>query len=189
MYILDSPASKKGDVWLAVAQSQAKQNGSLPFPTSPWVRIMEQGHVRGLQLWTCKRFLSTSQKYIRLLSKSLQLPMWGSRVWGKAWDLSTVASNHELLPPYSFPSLFLLPSSKAVSVINDNLQSHTFTCPFWNPGCLLSMAIFFMVRRKDRPMWLKYWIESVYHIELLALMQLYCMWGNNLFTNHEVLIH
>lgn len=38
-------------------------------------------------------------------------------------------------------------------------------------------------------MWLKYWIGTVFHIELLTLMQIYCMGGNNSFTNHEVLIY
>lgn len=129
MYILDSPAATEGIVWLAVAQSQGKRSGRAPFRTSPgselWSRVMSGdvrfGHVR---------FPDTPQNYRHLISKSLQLPTWGSRAWGKAWHLSTVARNHGLLL-YSSPLLFPLPSSKARTVINDNLQIHASTCPFW----------------------------------------------------------
>lgn len=140
--------------------------------------MVEQGHVRGHQMWKYMRFTSTSQKYIRLLSKSLQLPMWGSRVWGKAWDLSTVASNHELLSPYSSPLLFPLSSSKAISVINDNLQSHTFTCPFWEQIVTIfcqppNNNLFHgqekrqthMVKISDRN-WISHWVVG-FHVDYL----------------------
>lgn len=79
-----------------------------------------------------------------------------------------------VLPPYSSPLLFPLPSRKAISVINDNLQSHTFSCPFSNqivaivcqpPNSNLSYG-----QEKNRSMWLKYWLGAGFHVEHLALM-------------------
>lgn len=127
MYMLDLSVSTKGDVQLAVAQSQGKWCGRAPFPASTDLssKVMS-GDVRCGHTWHSAYLTEIHTPPLQ----SLKLPVWGSRVWWKARDLSTVTSNRQLLPPYSSLLCSPLPSSEAMSVINGNLQRHT--SPFWN---------------------------------------------------------
>ena len=156
MCILDSPDPTKGDVWLAVPQLQGKWSGRTPFPTNPGsddgarscqgtsdVEAREvPGHMTEIHM-SPLQILTVAHMRIRSLREGMRSQHCSKQPWVTA----------SLFCPSSLP----LPSSKAISVINGNLESHIFAWPFWNQ----IVAIFhqppnsnlFMVKRKDRPMW------------------------------------